>query len=103
LSRPLCPPADGSGRSPRARAQVQPIAFDETYLPTTGLNGQVIGIPADPSGKVVLETTVYKPDGPGPFPMIVFNHGKIKGDPHRQAPANRSRSRVYSSGAVTWS
>jgi dienelactone hydrolase len=70
---------------PLASPQVRPIALDETYLPATRLNEQVIGIPADATGKVLLETTVYKPDGPGPFPMIVFNHGKIKGDPHRQA------------------
>jgi len=69
---------------PLANTQVRPIAVDEPNLPSTGLNEQVIGIPADTYGKVLLETTIYKPDGPGPFPMIVFNHGKIKGDPHKQ-------------------
>ena len=27
-----------------------------------------------------LETTVYKPDGDGPFPIAVINHGKAPGD-----------------------
>ena len=41
-----------------------------------------------------LETTVYKPDGPGPFPVAVINHGKAPGDPrfqkrYRPTPAAR--------------
>lgn len=38
-----------------------------------------------------LETTLYKPDGPGPFPVIVINHGKAHGDPRFQ---NRFRPAV---------
>jgi dienelactone hydrolase len=34
-----------------------------------------------------LETTVYKPSGDGPFPLVVINHGKAAGDPKFQ---NRS-------------
>ena len=82
-SAPAHPPVEVDAHSP-ANTQVRPIAVNETSLPATGLNEQVIGIPADTYGKVLLETTIYKPDGPGPFPMIVFNHGKIKGDPHKQ-------------------
>lgn len=54
-------------------------------LSATGLNVAIIGIPVDAMGKVVLEAVMYKPEGPGPFPMIVFNHGKFKGDPRAQA------------------
>ncbi|GAC1605594.1 MAG: CocE/NonD family hydrolase [Ramlibacter sp.] len=41
-----------------------------------------------------LETTVYRPDGPGPFPVAIINHGKANGDPrfqsrYRPAPAAR--------------
>ncbi|SAL56412.1 dienelactone hydrolase family protein [Caballeronia humi] len=50
-----------------------------------GLNETVIRIP---EGDVTLQTTVFKPDGAGPFPMIVFNHGKLPGDAHNQ-PRNR--------------
>jgi dienelactone hydrolase len=32
-----------------------------------------------------LETTLYKPDGDGPFPIAVVNHGKAPGDPRFQA------------------
>lgn len=36
-------------------------------------------------GSTELETTVYKPDGPGPFPVVVINHGKSLGDPRFQS------------------
>ncbi len=70
---------------PLTRAHVPRIALDDdVYLPTAGLNQQIIRVPVDASGTVTLETTIYKPDGVGPFPMIVFNHGKIPGDPRTQ-------------------
>lgn len=28
-----------------------------------------------------LETTLFKPDGAGPFPLVVINHGKASGNP----------------------
>lgn len=31
-----------------------------------------------------LETTIYKPPGDGPFPLVIMNHGKALGDPHGQ-------------------
>ena len=41
-----------------------------------------------------LETTVYMPEGDGPFPVVVINHGKANGDPRFQAryrPAQPAR------------
>ena len=35
-------------------------------------------------GSVKLETTIYKPPGTGPFPLVIINHGKQLGDPHLQ-------------------
>jgi dienelactone hydrolase len=63
-----------------------PSAADAT-LPAVdnGLNETVIRIPED---DITLQTTVFKPNGAGPFPMIVFNHGKLPGDAHDQ-PRNR--------------
>jgi len=31
-----------------------------------------------------LETTIFRPDGDGPFPIVVINHGKANGDPRFQ-------------------
>ena len=36
---------------------------------------------------VKLETTIYKPAGDGPFPLIVLNHGKARGNAAFQARA----------------
>src|ERR1035437_4884123 len=33
----------------------------------------------------LLETTIYRPPGDGPFPLAVINHGKAFGDPRFQA------------------
>ena len=33
---------------------------------------------------ISLETTIFKPDGAGPFPIAVINHGKASGDPRFQ-------------------
>ncbi|MBY0240344.1 MAG: prolyl oligopeptidase family serine peptidase [Burkholderiaceae bacterium] len=52
---------------------------------STHLNEDIIRVPAGPSLAVTLETTVYKPDGPGPFPLLVINHGKAAGDPKLQS------------------
>ena len=71
---------------PLGSARVPRLALDDAWLPTVAadMNEQIIRIPADSTGSVTLETTVYRPNGPGPFPMIVFNHGKIMGDPRNQ-------------------
>jgi dienelactone hydrolase len=38
-------------------------------------------------GSTDLETTIFKPNGDGPFPLIVINHGKATGNPLFQARA----------------
>jgi dienelactone hydrolase len=39
-----------------------------------------------------LETTLFKPDGNGPFPLVVINHGKALGDPVFQERARHLRA-----------
>ncbi|PWF41071.1 dienelactone hydrolase [Massilia glaciei] len=48
------------------------------------LNEQIIMLPAGIGKQAMLETTVFKPNGPGPFPLLVINHGKESGEPRRQ-------------------
>jgi len=58
------------------------------------MNEHVIQVPAGPDD-VLLETTVFQPDGAGPFPLIVINHGK---DPGR--PSLQTRDRFYHMASV---
>lgn len=46
---------------------------------------QLVRLPVrTPAGNVELETTLYLPPGEGPFPVLVMNHGKARGNPHDQ-------------------
>lgn len=47
------------------------------------LNEQVVMVPATAS--TALETTLFKPPGDGPFPIVIMNHGKALGSPREQA------------------
>lgn len=58
------------------------------------MNERVIQVPAG-DGSVTLETTVFRPNGPGPFPLIVINHGK---DPRH--PSLQPRDRFYYMASV---
>lgn len=48
------------------------------------LREEVIFIPKPGPFGVLLETTLFRPPGDGPFPLVIINHGKAPGDPHRQ-------------------
>lgn len=60
----------------------------------TALNEQVVMVPAGSRAVgVELETTIFKPPGEGPFPLLIMNHGKALGNPRNQ---NRDRFIVIS-------
>ncbi|EJF30347.1 MULTISPECIES: prolyl oligopeptidase family serine peptidase [Enterobacteriaceae] len=49
------------------------------------LNEQIVMLPVQIEGKTVeLETTLYKPPGNGPFPLLLMNHGKNPGNARTQ-------------------
>ncbi|MGH8853351.1 MAG: dienelactone hydrolase family protein [Telluria sp.] len=54
------------------------------------MNEHIEQVPAGPNGRAMLETTVFQPNGPGPYPLIIINHGK---DPGR--PSLQPRDRFY--------
>ena len=80
---------------PLGHTGVAPLDFgatDYALPPLAGnMNEQIVRIPVDAAASVTLEATIYKPDGKGPFPLVVFNHGKIEGDPRAQ-PRSRPLS-----------
>ena len=80
---------------PLSRASVAPLDFGaaDYALPLLAgsMNEHIVRIPVDAAGTITLEATIYKPDGDGPFPLVVFNHGKIEGDPRAQ-PRSRPLS-----------
>ncbi len=46
------------------------------------VNEQVVMLPVNENGKPFkFETTLFKPPGDGPFPLLVMNHGKDRGSP----------------------
>jgi dienelactone hydrolase len=54
-------------------------------LAAKDLPEQVVMIPK--SSGVELETTIYRPEGAGPFPLVVINHGKAPVAPSTQPRA----------------
>ena len=69
-------------------------------LPTLDqrMGEQVVFVPTKlEGGTVKLQTTIFKPPGDGPFPVLFMNHGKAGGDAHLQP---RARYLVVSSEFV---
>ncbi|WP_229451980.1 dienelactone hydrolase family protein [Massilia niastensis] len=54
------------------------------------MNERIVQVPAGSQGQAMLETTVFQPNGSGPFPLIIINHGKDSGRPSLQ-----QRDRFY--------
>lgn len=49
------------------------------------VNEKVVMLPVVENGKAFqFETTLFKPPGDGPFPLLVMNHGKDRGSPADQ-------------------
>ncbi|WP_170845095.1 dienelactone hydrolase family protein [Chitinasiproducens palmae] len=68
----VAPPAGDAGRTALRRVDA-------------GMNEEVVMLPTPGGG--MLETTLFRPDGPGPFPILIYNHGKERGLPAHQARA----------------
>lgn len=68
--------------------------------PSGPINEQVWWVPMEQPrqrGLVHLETTVYRPNGPGPFPLILLNHGSP-----RDAASRRSTPRTRYFDQSSW-
>ncbi|NHZ63484.1 dienelactone hydrolase family protein [Massilia genomosp. 1] len=60
------------------------IAVEQELPVDFRLNETVIAIPAGPGKQSVLQTTLFRPNGAGPFPLLIINHGKESGEPRKQ-------------------
>lgn len=60
-------------------------ALAQTGDMDASLNESVLQIPKKGVFTINLETTIYKPEGSGPFPVAIINHGKAYGDPRFQS------------------
>ncbi len=56
------------------------VAGDEAHLDAK-LNESVCYVPVGSWPSVKLQVTIFEPDGRGPFPVAVLNHGKATGRP----------------------
>ncbi len=60
------------------------IAHADSLDPT--VNEKVIMLPVMSNGsELKFETTIFRPPGDGPFPLLLMNHGKDRGNPAKQA------------------
>ena len=60
------------------------LAMEQEFPLDYRLNEHIVQIPSGPKHMSMLETTVFKPNGPGPFPLLIINHGKDLGRPSDQ-------------------
>jgi len=77
-------PAQSSARGAAAGAELD-AALNESVITLSKKVGPFT---------IDLETTVYRPDGAGPFPVAIINHGKAPGDARfqgRYRPAQAAR------------
>ncbi|QRN55706.1 prolyl oligopeptidase family serine peptidase [Dyella caseinilytica] len=62
-------------------------ATDASKAPDAALlHERILHVASDPGDPVTLVMTVYTPDGPGPFPLAVMNHGSTSDMPPAEQP-----------------
>jgi dienelactone hydrolase len=60
------------------------LAIEQELQLDYRINEHIVLVPAGRTHQARLETTVFQPNGPGPFPLIIINHGKDPGHPNLQ-------------------
>lgn len=60
------------------------VAIEQELQLDYRINEHIVLVPAGQDHQARLETTVFQPNGPGPFPLIIINHGKDPGRPNLQ-------------------
>jgi len=65
-------------------AMLPGLAIEQELQLDYRINEHIVLIPAGKHHQARLETTVFQPNGQGPFPLIIINHGKDPGRPNLQ-------------------
>jgi dienelactone hydrolase len=65
-------------------AMLPGLAIEQELQLDYRINEHIVLVPAGDRQQARLETTVFQPNGPGPFPLIIINHGKDPGRPNLQ-------------------
>ena len=60
-----------AGVSADGQTNGQPHSYETTFYP---------------SGRLKIEAYLYKPEGPGPFPVVIYNHGSRGGHEREERP-----------------
>lgn len=60
------------------------VADDVNEALDPQLNERILYVPVQDSPQVRLQVTLFTPDGPGPFPLAILNHGKEPGSPKNE-------------------
>lgn len=68
---------------------------DAKLLPSAPLHESVLNLPGDPERPVMLQVTLFTPDGPGPFPLAVMNHGAASNNHPKTDPRYRTTFSAY--------
>ena len=56
------------------------ISFAQAQVPVADLGESIVTVKNNRLFAVNLETTLFKPEGDGPFPVVIINHGKSLGN-----------------------
>jgi dienelactone hydrolase len=70
-------------------------AEDAKIAPPASMNERVLSVPGDPQRPAILQVTVLSPDGAGPFPLAVMNHGAAGTQHPDQEPRYRNTFSAY--------
>ena len=68
---------------------------DQAKMPLLPLNEEVLNLSGDRTRPITLEVTLYKPSGPGPFPLAVVNHGATKASDKNRGERSRFTIAAY--------
>lgn len=58
--------------------------------PAAEIRRRDLMMPGDPTRPATLEVALLTPPGPGPFPLVIWNHGTAEDDAARREGRNRS-------------